>query len=208
VNQPIDCVLGTHDPEADRLRVQHELWLDEPSRARKAIGVAPGARVIDPGCGPGLVTEALAERVGPTGRVVGIQLSPNFAAQARARCARFGSAAAIEELDLAVSHLPSTLHRRLDAAWILHAWLFTWLVGVEFRSASHLLPWVVLAGGLFSASQMLSLNNFVDLDSHSLLIPKIVTAVVGAGCNFAGARNFGSIGVVAGLLGFSLIYLV
>jgi O-antigen/teichoic acid export membrane protein len=94
------------------------------------------------------------------------------------------------------------------AAWILHAWLFTWLVGVEFRSASHLLPWVVLAGGLFSASQMLSLNNFVDLDSHSLLIPKMVTAVVGVGCNFAGARYFGSIGVVAGLLVFSLIYLV
>jgi O-antigen/teichoic acid export membrane protein len=94
------------------------------------------------------------------------------------------------------------------AAWILHAWLFTWLVGVEFRSASHLLPWVVLAGGLFSAGQLLSLNNFMELDSRSLLIPKIGTAVVGVGCNFAGARYFGSIGVVAGLLGFSLIYLV
>lgn len=94
------------------------------------------------------------------------------------------------------------------AAWVFHAWLFTLLVGVEFRSSSHLLPWVVMAGGLFSAGQMLSLNNFVELDSRSLLIPKIVTAVVGVGCNFAGARYFGSNGVVAGLLGFSLIYLV
>jgi hypothetical protein len=48
----------------------------------------------------------------------------------------------------------------------------------------------------------------MELDSRSLLIPKIGTAVVGVGCNFAGARYFGSIGVVAGLLGFSLIYLV
>jgi O-antigen/teichoic acid export membrane protein len=94
------------------------------------------------------------------------------------------------------------------AAWILHAWLFNLLVGVEFRSSSHLLPWIVMAGGLFSAGQLLALNNFVEVDSRSLLIPKIGTAVVGVGCNFAGARYFGINGVVAGLLSFSLIYLV
>jgi len=75
-------------------------------------------------------------------------------------------------------------------------------------AASHLLPWVVMAGGLFSAGQVLSLNSFVELDSRSLLIPKIVTAVLGVGCNFAGARYFGSDGVVAGLLAFSVVYLV
>lgn len=94
------------------------------------------------------------------------------------------------------------------AAWFFHAWLFTVLVGAEFRSASYLLPWVVMAGGLFSAGQLLSLNSFVELDSRSLLIPKIVTAVFGVACSFAGARYFGSNGVVAGLLGFSVAYLV
>lgn len=93
-------------------------------------------------------------------------------------------------------------------AWIFHAWLFALLVGVEFRSASHLLPWVVMAGGLFSAGQILSLTSFVELDARALLIPKIVTAVLGVGCNFLGARYFGTAGVVAGLLGFSLVYLV
>lgn len=93
-------------------------------------------------------------------------------------------------------------------AWIFHAWLFALLVGVEFRSASHLLPWVVMAGGLFSAGQILSLTSFVELDARALLIPKIVTAVLGIGCNFLGARYFGTDGVVAGLLGFSLVYLV
>jgi len=93
------------------------------------------------------------------------------------------------------------------AAWILHAWVFNLLVGVEFRSTSHLLPWVVMAGGLFSAGQILSLKAFVELDARALLVPKVVTAVLGAGCNFAGAHYFGSDGVVAGLLGFSLIYL-
>jgi len=94
------------------------------------------------------------------------------------------------------------------SAWMFHAWLFTLLVGVEFRSASHLLPWVVMAGGLFSAGQILSLTSFVEVDSRALLIPKIVTAVLGVGCNFLGARYFGTDGVVAGLLGFSMVYLV
>jgi len=92
--------------------------------------------------------------------------------------------------------------------WIFHAWLFALLVGVEFRSASHLLPWVVMAGGLFSAGQILALASFVELDARALLIPKIVTAVLGVGCNFLGARYFGTAGVIAGLLGFSMVYLV
>jgi len=125
VSGPTDYVLGTHDPEADRLRVQHELWLDEASRAWDAIGVTSGARVIDLGCGPGLVTEALAARVGPSGRAVGIELSPAFAAQARARCARFGSAVAIEEVDLSASQLPGDLRTCFDAAWI--RWLLMFL---------------------------------------------------------------------------------
>jgi SAM-dependent methyltransferase len=40
-------------------------WLD-------AAGIRPGMRVADLGCGPGDVTLAAAERVGPTGAVVGV----------------------------------------------------------------------------------------------------------------------------------------
>lgn len=37
-----------------------------------SAGVVPGAHVIDLGCGPGAVLLALAERVGPTGAVIGV----------------------------------------------------------------------------------------------------------------------------------------
>ncbi|MGH7726856.1 MAG: class I SAM-dependent methyltransferase [Candidatus Eiseniibacteriota bacterium] len=41
-----------------------------------------GGSVLDVGCGPGTVTIRLAERVGPTGRVVGVDLAPPMVAYA------------------------------------------------------------------------------------------------------------------------------
>jgi ubiquinone/menaquinone biosynthesis C-methylase UbiE len=46
--------------------------------------VRPGERVLDVACGTGVVTRVLAERVGPTGRVVGLDSNPDMLAAARA----------------------------------------------------------------------------------------------------------------------------
>lgn len=63
--------------------------------------LAPCARVLDAGCGPGLVSEALLE----AGHGVhGVDLSAEMIARARKRCARFGERARFEQrslLDLA-----------------------------------------------------------------------------------------------------------
>jgi SAM-dependent methyltransferase len=52
----------------------------------------PGARVLDAGCGPGLVAEALLAAPGGH-RVLGCDLSGEMVERARARCARFGERA-------------------------------------------------------------------------------------------------------------------
>jgi arsenite methyltransferase len=39
------------------------------------LSLTPGERVIDIGCGPGFLCESIAAAVGPTGRVVGIDIS-------------------------------------------------------------------------------------------------------------------------------------
>jgi len=53
-------------------------------RAMERAGLGPGARVLDVGCGCGDTTVELAERVGPTGEVVGLDLSAPMLARASA----------------------------------------------------------------------------------------------------------------------------
>ncbi|HMO00099.1 MAG TPA: methyltransferase domain-containing protein [Miltoncostaeaceae bacterium] len=48
-------------------------------------GVAPGMRALDVGCGPGALTRAVSDRVGPNGRVAAVDPSEGFAAACRAR---------------------------------------------------------------------------------------------------------------------------
>jgi len=53
----------------------------------EAAGVQPGSRVLDVACGTGAVTRRLADRVGRTGRVVGLDFNAGMLAAARAAVA-------------------------------------------------------------------------------------------------------------------------
>ena len=55
--------------------------------ALEALAVRPGETVFDVGCGTGKSLAALSRACGPQGRVVGIEQSPEMAAQARAHLA-------------------------------------------------------------------------------------------------------------------------
>jgi len=92
--------------------------------------------------------------------------------------------------------------------WLFHDWLFRWLVAEAFRDVSNLLPWMVLAGGIFASGQMLSLKLMSELRSRSLLLVKISTALVGIGANILGAWRYGIEGVVSALILFSSIYFI
>lgn len=52
------------------------------------LDLAPGARVLDAGCGPGGSFPYLVDAVGPWGEVVGIEISPDVAINARLRVER------------------------------------------------------------------------------------------------------------------------
>lgn len=67
--------------EARRLLVQ-----ERTGNAREALrraGLAAGHRVLDAGCGPGGITDIIAEEVGASGHVTGMDLSEERLAQAR-----------------------------------------------------------------------------------------------------------------------------
>ena len=71
--------------------------LDMLARLIRVADLPTGGRVLDAGCGPGLVGEALL-RAGY--RVVGIDLSAEMIARARKRCARFAERAVFEQKSL------------------------------------------------------------------------------------------------------------
>lgn len=51
--------------------------------AVRATGLGPGDAAVDVACGTGKLSVALAGRVGPVGRVVGVDLAPGMIAEAR-----------------------------------------------------------------------------------------------------------------------------
>jgi SAM-dependent methyltransferase len=73
--------------EIERLHTQSAAMAPDCGIMLERIGVGPGWRCLDLGCGPGGITGLLSERVGPSGRVVGLDADPVFLAEARAHAA-------------------------------------------------------------------------------------------------------------------------
>jgi SAM-dependent methyltransferase len=79
-NYPIETRKG----EIERLEMQADAVASEAGALLDRIGVAAGWRCLDLGCGARGITDLLSERVGSTGRVIGIDKNEQFLAHARA----------------------------------------------------------------------------------------------------------------------------
>jgi ubiquinone/menaquinone biosynthesis C-methylase UbiE len=81
---------GEADPrEQRRLDLQFAMYARLASWTLDALALAPGQAVLEIGCGGGALLTVAAERVGPLGRVVGIDRDPAVLAQARRRTAGY-----------------------------------------------------------------------------------------------------------------------
>ena len=87
-------------------------------RAVAMLGLQPGETVLDAACGTGPALPGLSARVGPSGRVIGIEQSPEMIAQARARVAACG-ARNIELIEASVED--AQLRGPLDAVLFSYA---------------------------------------------------------------------------------------
>ena len=94
------------------------------------------------------------------------------------------------------------------AALLFHAQIFRLFVAAEYASVSHLLPWMLLSGGVFAAGQTIALNLMSQMKTQIMIAPKLITALLGVALNFALAYWYGISGIViAGIL-FSVAYFV
>ena len=73
-----DYSLGVDDAERARLLAQCALHRGEATELLDRIGLPAGARALDLGCGPLGVLDLLAERVGPAGRITGVDREARF----------------------------------------------------------------------------------------------------------------------------------
>jgi SAM-dependent methyltransferase len=118
-----DYVLGTGDPEIERLGVQHAAWRADMLAAWRTAGFGPRQTVLDIGCGPGYGAIDLAGLVGSGGRVVAVDQSERFLAALDEMCrARgIGSVTACRA-DLETGAFPPIA---ADAAWCRWVLSFT-----------------------------------------------------------------------------------
>lgn len=96
-----DYVLARDVTEYERLRAQARAWEAPTNRLFDQVALGPGARCLDAGCGPGHTMRMMAERVGPSGQVTGIDVDADVGDEALALLLAAGYGhCAFEQVDL------------------------------------------------------------------------------------------------------------
>jgi ubiquinone/menaquinone biosynthesis C-methylase UbiE len=72
-SQRNEYLLGHSANEEERLRRQPRELAPDSSRLLDQLGIRPGDQAVDIGCGPHGILDLLSERVGQTGKVVGVE---------------------------------------------------------------------------------------------------------------------------------------
>ncbi|MFD6620016.1 class I SAM-dependent methyltransferase, partial [Streptomyces albidoflavus] len=115
---PRPYLLGAEDEERRRLLFQGELLKDDTQALLDRVSLRVGDRALDVGCGPLGIMDALAARVGETGRVTGVDAEPRMIEMARRTIAEHGlSNVSLTTADAADTGLPRSsfdlVHTRL-----------------------------------------------------------------------------------------------
>ena len=105
----VSYVLGATRREHERLIRQSRIFNPFTERLFRSAGISPGRRVLDIGSGVGDVAMLVAELVGPTGEVVGVERDANTLVAARSRVAE-AQLRNVSFVETDVSHVASELN--------------------------------------------------------------------------------------------------
>src|SRR5690242_17443636 len=84
--RPAEYTLATGAAAVRRLHVLHDVYSPVGRRVLLQAGLAKGMKVADFGCGVGVVSRMLAEIVGPSGSVIGVDINGDQLEQASQWC--------------------------------------------------------------------------------------------------------------------------
>lgn len=114
-----------------------------------AVGIEPGWHVLDAGCGSGAFLPALAELVGPDGRVAAVDLAPEHVPVATRRAARARCPVTVRQGSLLRLPYPDAT---FDAVWCANT--VQYLDDDELRLALAELSRVVRDGGVVAVKDL------------------------------------------------------
>ena len=138
--------------ETRRLQTQAQILNPSTQQLFEQAGITTGMKVLDVGSGAGDVALLLADRVGPSGGVVGVDSDPTVLETARARV----EAAGLTNVSFLVGDIATMpLETEFDA--IVGRLIFTHLrspAAVLHRLASHLRPGGIVAFQEFDAANV------------------------------------------------------
>jgi ubiquinone/menaquinone biosynthesis C-methylase UbiE len=142
-----DYVLGYSDVELQRLIRQSEFYAEFTEDVLRRAGLKSGMRVLDAGCGAGDVSLLAARLVGPTGRVTGVDRSPESIALAQRRVEAEG----LSNISFMVGDLANlTLSESFDA--LIGRFVLTFLT--DPSAVLNQLVRHVRAGGIIAFQEM------------------------------------------------------
>ncbi len=166
-----DYILGTHDAEIARLKLQHSVWRPRMLDAWRRAGITQGQTVIDIGSGPGYAALELAEIVGPNGTVIAAERSGRFIDTLRANAAARGLAN-IKTVEADITEQPLG-ERIADATWC--RWVFSWLTKPE-RAVANIAA-ALKPGGVAIFHEYLNYAGW-QLAPHAPAFARFVAAII------------------------------
>ncbi|MFZ9621725.1 MAG: class I SAM-dependent methyltransferase, partial [Prochlorococcaceae cyanobacterium] len=152
--------LGSDDNELQRLKRQHALWQSEMQQSWAQAGFGSGQRLLDVGCGPGFASLELAQLVGASGQVLGIDNAPEFLEHLQQQRTALG----LHQLNTLRHDLASPLgHGGIepgswDGAWC--RWVAMFVPQIE--------PMLDLMAAALKPGGMLVMHEYVQWDTFAL----------------------------------------
>ena len=152
-------VLGTHSEELERLGRQHQIWQAEAMAAWDKAGFKSGDRLLDLGCGPGFASFDLAERVGLTGQVLGIDQAANYITHLNEQAVKLQLPQLKAELHDVTASTPKLIgNENWDGAWC--RWLCMFLTDLD--------PLLALIKSSLKRGAKLVIHEYIRWDTFSL----------------------------------------